>query len=97
MRVPTEVKSANTIRRIDGIDLVIIDNKIQEFDSHVNATKSGAHLIANITGLQGELDGKLDGNEVTGSITVVTSVNFTAETVTTKTISYTDGQITGVV
>lgn len=31
-----------------------------------------------------------------GSITVVTSVNFTAQTITTQTITITDGIITGV-
>jgi len=39
---------------------------------------------------------KLDKNGYTGSVEVVTSVDFTNETVTTKTISYTDGQITDV-
>lgn len=39
---------------------------------------------------------KLDKNGFTGSVTVVDSVDFVAETVTTKTISYVDGQITGI-
>lgn len=39
---------------------------------------------------------KLDKNGYTGSVTVVESVDFVAETVVTKTITYVDGQITGV-
>jgi len=39
---------------------------------------------------------KLDKNGYTGNITVVTDVDFTNETVTTKTISYVDGQITDI-
>ena len=55
------------------------------------------HAISVVTGLQSALDGKLTGNGVTGSIEVVTSVDFAGETVTTATISYSDGLITGVV
>lgn len=74
-----------------ALDLKADNTAISNIDNTADLDKP----ISNDT--QTALDGKLDTNSVTGSITVVTSVDFTAETVTTQTITYTDGQIVSVV
>lgn len=60
---------------------------------------SWSELINNATGntLQSDLDAKQDTlTGYTGSVTVVTSVDFGASTTTTSTLNYTDGVLTSV-
>lgn len=79
--------NAHQISNINGLQGVL--------DGKSNATHT--HSISNITGLQTALDGKqsvLTG--FTGSFSVVTHVDFTGGTVTTKTITVSNGVIVGV-
>ena len=92
--LPTDIRTKIKTEAIANEDITELSTRINDHKSTLNTT---AHLISNISGLQGALDGKLTGNGVTGSIEVVTSVDFAGETVTTATISYSDGLITGVV
>ena len=91
--LPTDIRNKIRTEAIANEDIIELSTKINDHKSTLTTT---AHLISNISGLQGALDGKLTGSGVTGSINVVTSVNFAGQTVTTKTISYSDGIITGV-
>lgn len=56
------------------------------------------HVITDVTGLQSALDGKANSfSGYTGSITVVKTVNFTSQTVTTATINISNGIITSII
>ena len=62
------------------------------------ANSTHTHSISNVTGLQTALDGKqnvLTG--FTGSFSVVTAVDFAGSSVTTKTITVSNGVIVSVV
>jgi len=91
--LPTDIRTKIKTDAIANEDLAELSTRINDHKSSLN---TAAHVVSNISGLQGLLDGKLSGNGVTGSIEVVTSVDFTGETVTTATISYSNGLITGV-
>jgi hypothetical protein len=60
--------------------------------------KPTSEPISYISGLQSALDGKQD-NVVgyTGSVTVVTDIDFIAQTTTTKTITYSNGVATNII
>jgi len=56
------------------------------------------HSISDVTGLSTALDGKQDAfSGYTGTFSVITSVNFSSQTTTNKTITITNGVITNVV
>jgi ABC-type polar amino acid transport system ATPase subunit len=80
----------------------VLDNTIKDNTAantaHKNATGNPHGTgIADISGLQSELDSKQDTiSGYTGSIAVVTSVDFTAKTTAKKTVTVTNGVITGV-
>lgn len=58
---------------------------------------SHSHTISDVTGLETALDSKQDViSGYTGSVTIVLSVNFTAEEVTTGTINISNGIITSI-
>ena len=62
------------------------------------ALSSHAHSISDVTNLQTELDNKADSfYGFTGSLSVVTAVNFGSSTVTTKTIVMENGIVTSIV
>ena len=78
---------AHQINNISGLQGVL--------DGKSNTTHT--HSISNVTGLQTALDGKqsvLTG--FTGSFSVVTHVDFPKGTVTTKTITVSNGVIVGI-
>lgn len=59
---------------------------------------SHTHVIGDVTGLSSALSGKQDAfTGYTGSVTVVTGVNFGASTVTTKVMTYSNGVLVSVV
>ena len=95
--LPMNVKAKNMINSIVGTDLAFINTKIVAFDSHVNSANAHAHTTDNITGLTLTLAGKVSKNGVSGSFTVIDSINFVAQTFTSKVVTYVDGQITSVV
>lgn len=80
-------------------------------DNHESGINYSAHGIPNIAGLGDELDLKADAAAVqdaldlkadvftgfTGTVSVVTSVNFVTQTVTTKTITVSNGIVTNIV
>lgn len=81
-----------------AIDTSIIKTKIAQLDNHVSSLNTNAHGISNISGLQGVLDNKAATfTGYNGTITVVTSVDFATETITTKILTYSNGVLTKVV
>ena len=65
-----------------------------DLSNHLNMSSINAHQIINIIGLQTVLDGKQNViSGYTGTINIVTGVNFTAQTVTKVTINVSNGII----
>ena len=65
--------------------------------SHQSGTNTSAHQISNISGLQTALNGKQDIiSGYTGIIDIVVSVDFMAQTVTSKTVNVSNGIITSI-
>ena len=65
-----------------------------DLSNHLNMSSINAHQIINIIGLQTVLDGKQNiASGHTGTIDIVTGVNFTAQTVTKVTINVSNGII----
>ena len=68
-----------------------------DLSNHLNMSSINAHQIINIIGLQTVLDGKQNViSGYTGTINIVTGVNFTAQTVTKVTINVSNGIITSI-
>ena len=68
-----------------------------ELSNHLNMSTTNAHQISNISGLQAALNGKQDIiSGYTGNISVVVSVDFMAQTVTSKTVNVSNGIITSI-
>ena len=68
---------------------------VNDLASHKSGTNTNAHQISNIAGLQTALNGKQDViSGYTGNVSVVTSADFTAKTVTKVTIKIVNGIIT---
>ena len=68
-----------------------------ELSNHLNMSSTNAHHISNISGLQAALNGKQDIiSGYTGNISVVVSVDFMAQTVTSKTVNVSNGIITSI-
>ena len=68
-----------------------------ELSNHLNMSTTNAHQIINISGLQAVLDGKQNiASGYTGNISVVTGVDFMAQTVTSKTVNVSNGIITSI-
>ena len=79
-----------------SIDTVCVGNDVRLSDARTPL--SHIHLISDINSLQTELDNKADlFTGFTGSVNIVTSVNFTEQTVTSKTITVVNGIITDIV
>ena len=67
-------------------------------DNHMSGLNANAHGISNIAGLQTVLDGKANAfTGYTGSVVVITGVDFTNSTTTTKTIQVNNGIITSII
>ncbi len=82
---------------LETINTATIPDIVSELLDHKSLSSTNAHQISNINGLQTALDGKqsvLTG--FTGSFSVVTHVDFPKGTVTTKTITVSNGVIVGV-
>lgn len=80
--------SAHQISNILGLNTAL-NNK---------ASLVHGHSISDVSGLESALDSKQDTiSGFTGSITVITSVNFGGSSTTSSVISVTDGIITSVV
>ena len=68
-----------------------------DFEDHIDPATTAAHTIGNINGLQAELDGKQDAfTGLTGTVTVVTAVDFGAETTTTVDMEFDNGVLISV-
>lgn len=95
-------RTAFDMRNQTKIDTTVIsladyNAKVAAFENHVATATTNAHIIENISGLQAALDGKVNVGGYTGTITVVTGVDFVGQSVTTKTITVSNGVITTVV
>ena len=65
-----------------------------DLSNHLNMSSTNAHQISNISGLQTVLDGKQNiASGHTGTINIVTGVNFATQTVTSKTVNVSNGII----
>ena len=65
-----------------------------DLSNHLNMSSINAHQIINIIGLQAVLDGKQNiASGYTGTIDIVTGVNFVTQTVTKVTINVSNGII----
>lgn len=90
-----EVSNRALIQDINSSSLATVK---ADLDSHKASGNTAAHGISNITGLQTALNGKANVfSGYTGSLTVVKSVDFTAQTVTTATINVNNGIITSII
>ena len=92
---------SNRLSVFEIANRVVINNTTDEvvegLAGHQSEKNTSAHEVSNISGLQSALDGKqnvLTG--FTGSFSVVTHVDFPEGTVTTKTITVSNGVIVGV-
>ena len=80
---------------------VVVNNTtnavVEGLANHLNMSNINAHQIINIIGLQTVLDGKQNiASEHTGTIDIVTGVNFATQTVTKVTINVSNGIITSI-
>ena len=70
---------------------------VNDLASHQNKVTTDAHQISNISGLETALNGKQDViSGYTGTIDIVTGVNFATQTVTSKTVNVSNGIITSI-
>ena len=90
-----EISNRATIQKLGAETLSGLTARL---DNHESGLNTNAHQVSNIAGLQTELDGKADVfTGFTGSVTVVTGVNFGAGTTTTATINVDNGIITSII
>ena len=90
-----EISNRASVQKLTLTDVAGITASLE---NHYSGLNTNAHQIGNIAGLQAELDGKQDViTGYTGNFSVVTTVNFVGQTVTTKTITVDNGIITSVV
>lgn len=90
-----ELSNRASVQKLSSQDIAGINGTM---DNHMSGLNTNAHQIGNIAGLQVELDGKADVfTGFTGSLSVVTHVDFAGEIVTTKTITVNNGIIISVV
>ena len=74
-----------------------LDGLTNRISNHESGSNTNAHQISNIAGLESALNGKqntISGHS--GTLTIVTSVNFMAQTVTSKTVNVSNGIITSI-
>ena len=84
----TPLAHTHTISNITGLQTTL----------EGKASTTHSHVISDIVNLQTTLDSKANVfTGFTGSITVITSINFSAQTTTTKTIHITNGIIESIV
>ena len=88
-----EVSNRVAIQTGDELFSEVVDRA----DNHESKLNTEAHQINNISGLQTALDSKQDIiSGYTGNISVVVSVDFMAQTVTSKTVNVSNGIITSI-
>ncbi len=88
-----EVSNRVAIQTEDELFSEVVDRA----DNHESKLNTEAHQISNISGLQTVLDGKQDiASGYTGTIDIVVGVDFTAQTVTSKTVNISNGIITSI-
>lgn len=102
-----EMANRATVQKLAGESLSGLTARL---DNHESGINHSAHIIANIAGLQTELDDKASIDDVntaldtkadvftgyTGTLSVVKTVNFGAQTVTTATLNITNGIIVSI-
>lgn len=84
---------ANRVVTNNATDGIAVD--ADNLANHQSGLNTNAHEVSNISGLQTVLNGKQDViSGYTGNVSVVTSADFTAKTVTKVTIKIVNGIIT---
>lgn len=90
-----EISNRASVQKLNNEDVAGI---VADLANHESGLNTNAHQIGNISGLQSALNGKANSfTGYNGSFSVVTGVNFAGQTVTTKTITVSNGIITSVV
>lgn len=99
-----EISNRAAVQKLTLTDVAGITASLE---NHYSGLNTNAHQIGNIAGLQAALNAKADDSELagkadsfygfTGSLSVVTSVDFGSSTVTTKTIVMENGIITEII
>ena len=102
-----EVANRAVVQKLAGESLSGLTTRL---DNHESGLNHSAHIIANIAGLQTELDTKAYIDDVntaldtkadvftgyTGTLTVIKTINFGAQTTTTATLNITNGIIVSI-
>ena len=90
-----EISNRATVQKLSAQDVAGVTATL---DNHMSGLNTNAHGISNIAGLQTALNDKQNViTGFTGSLNVVTHVDFPGEAVTTKTITVNNGIIVSVV
>ena len=103
-----EVANRAVVQKLAGESLSGLTARL---DNHESGLNNSAHIIANVAGLQTELDEKAYIDDVnaaldtkadvftgyTGTLTVIKTINFVAQTTTTATLNITNGIIVSIV
>ena len=98
MRNQVRIEAADTTAEAILVSVESITDAMVEYDRHIANTTSNAHSISNISGLASELNSKQDNiTGYSGTLTVVTGVNFADESTTTKTITFSNGVVKSVI
>ena len=75
----------------------VTNDVVEGLAGHQSETNTSAHEVSNISGLQAALNGKQDViSGYTGIIDIIVSVDFMAQTVTSKTVNVSNGIITSI-
>lgn len=96
-----EMANRASIQKLSSESLSGLTTRV---DNHESGLNTNAHQISNIAGLQTELNNlqtEIDGKATeftgyTGSLEIVTSVNFIGQSTTTATLNIDNGIITSI-
>lgn len=89
-----ELSNRANIQKLNATDFNALSARL---DNHESSTNANAHQLSNVVGLVDALNSKQDTiSGFTGSVTVVESVDFVAQTVVEKTLVFDNGVLINV-
>ena len=100
-----EMANRATIQKLSNESVSGLTIRLDNHESGLNANAHGISNIAGLTTVLTDMTGWINDLEAnkqdvftgySGSITVVTGVNFSAQTVTTKTVTIVNGVVTSI-
>lgn len=101
-----EMANRASIQKLSNESLSGLTSRLDNHESGLNTNAHGISNIAGLTTALTEITGWINDLEVdkanaftgyTGSVTVITGVNFVTQTVTNKTLIYTNGVLVSVI